>query len=232
MPFVYTSEFISREEARMLRFVTGLFALMLASVSLATENPPLLLRHPTLSATQIVFVYGEDLWSVPREGGVAKRLTAVNGPGAASRPVFSPDGSEIAFTATYDGNADVYVIPANGGTPRRLTYHPAQDLVIGWTRDGKQVLFTSNRSSNPARYTRLFTVSREGGFPSELPLPMGAEGSYSPDGTELAYVPLNHAFEIWKRYRGGRTSPIWIAKLSDSSTTRIPRDNSNDFNPL
>ena len=96
------------------------------------------------------------------------------------------------------------MIPANGGTPKRLTYHPAPDLVIGWTRDGKHILFTSPRSS-ASRYTQLFTVSRDGGFPTELPLPMGAEGSFSPDGAELAYVPLNHAFEIWKRYRGGRT---------------------------
>jgi len=212
----------------MLRFVTGLFALLLANICFADENP-LLLRHPALSATHIVFVYGGDLWSVPREGGVAQRLTAVNG--AASRPVFSPGGSEIAFTGTYDGNADVYVIPASGGTPRRLTYHPSPDLVMGWTRDGNQVLFASNRSST-SRYNRLFTVSRQGGFPSELPLPIAAEGSYSPDGKELAYVPLDHAFEIWKRYRGGRTSPIWIAKLSDSSVTPIPRDNSNDFNPM
>ncbi len=212
----------------MLRFVTGLFALLLANICFADENP-LLLRHPALSATHIVFVYGGDLWSVPREGGVAQRLTAMNG--AASRPVFSPGGSEIAFTGTYDGNADVYVIPASGGTPRRLTYHPSPDLVMGWTRDGNQVLFASNRNS-ASRYNRLFTVSRHGGFPSELPLPIAAEGSYSPDGKELAYVPLDHAFEIWKRYRGGRTSPIWIAKLSDSSVTPIPRDNSNDFNPM
>jgi len=214
----------------MLRFVAGLFALILANVCLADENPPLLLRHPTVSATQIVFVYGGDLWSVAKEGGTAQRLTAANG--AASRPVFSPDGSEIAFTGTYDGNADVYVIPASGGTPRRLTNHPSPDLVMGWTRDGKQVLFASTRSSSTSRYNKLFTVSREGGFPSELPLPIAAEGSYSPDGKELAYVPLDHAFEIWKRYRGGRTSPIWIAKLSDSGITPIPRDNSNDFNPM
>jgi len=102
---------------------------------------------------------------------------------------------------------------------------------VGWTRDGKQVLFASNRNST-SRYNRLFTVSREGGFPSELPLPIAAEGSYSPDGKELAYVPLDHAFEIWKRYRGGRTSPIWIAQLSDSSVIQVPRNNSNDFNPM
>jgi len=213
----------------MLKFVAGVFALLVAGVCCADENPPLLLRHPTVSATQIVFVYAGDLWSVPRSGGTAQRLTA--GTGHASLPVFSPDGSEIAFTGNYDGNADVYVMPATGGTPRRLTYHPAVDEVMGWTRDGKSVLFTSTRESS-SRYSELFTVSREGGFPTKLPLPIGAEGSYSPDGKEIAYVPLDHAFEIWKRYRGGRTSKVWIARLADSSVTAVPRENSNDFNPV
>jgi tricorn protease len=213
----------------MWRSVAGVVALLMASVCWAEENPPLLLHHPTVSATQIVFVYADDLWSVPRAGGVAQRLTA--GPGTASLPVFSPDGSEIAFTGVYDGNADVYVIPATGGTPRRLTYHPAADEVVGWTRDGKSVLFASSRNSY-SFFSRLYTVSRDGGFPTEMPFPIGAEGSYSPDGKEFAYVPLDHAFEIWKRYRGGRTSPVWIARLVDSSYTPIPRENSNDFNPM
>jgi tricorn protease len=215
----------------MMRFAAGLLALLMvaAGVCLADENPPLLLHHPTISATKIVFVYAGDLWSVPRAGGTATRLTA--GVGTASLPVFSPDGNEIAFTGEYDGNADVYVIPASGGTPRRLTYHPAADEVVGWTRDGKSVLFASSRNSY-SFFSRLFTVSREGGFPTELPLPIGAEGSYSPDGKEIAYVPLDHAFEIWKRYRGGRSSKVWIAKLADSSVTAIPRENTNDFNPM
>jgi tricorn protease len=213
----------------MFRLVAGLFVFVTMSVALAFGQSPLLLQHPTLSATQIAFVYAGDLWTVPRAGGAAQRLTA--GIGTVSRPAFSPDGSEIAFTGDYNGNADVYLIPTSGGVPRRLTYHPAPDLVMGWTRDGKQVLFASPRSSFE-NFSRLFTISREGGFPLELPLPIAAEGSYSPDGSQLAYVPLDHAFEIWKRYRGGRTSPIWIAQLSDSSVTKIPRENSNDFNPL
>ena len=93
------------------------------------------------------------------------------------------------------------------------------------------MLFASARTSYE-NFGRLFTISRDGGFPAELLLLIAAEGSYSPDGSQIAYVPLDHAFEIWKRYRGGRTSPIWIARLSDSSVTKIPRDNSNDFNPL
>ena len=213
----------------MLRSASGLIVLIAMSAGLASGQGPLLLQHPTLSATQIAFVYGGDLWSVPRAGGLAQRLTA--GIGTVSRPAFSPDGSEIAFTGNYNGNADVYLIPASGGQPRRLTYHPSPDVVVGWTRDGRQVLFASSRSSFE-NFSRLFTISREGGFPTELPLPIAAEGSYSPDGAQLAYVPLDHAFEIWKRYRGGRTSLIWIAELGDSSVTKIPRENSNDFNPL
>ncbi|MGO8791801.1 MAG: PDZ domain-containing protein [Terriglobia bacterium] len=213
----------------MNRTIAILLALIPVSMGLADAPPPLLLQHPTLSATQIAFAYAGDLWIVPREGGVATRLTS--GAGAVSRPVFSPDGSEIAFTGDYNGNSDVYIIPAQGGEPRRITYHPSLDAVVGWTRDGKQVLFASNRDSYES-FSRLFTISRDGGFPSELPLPIAAEGSYSPDGSQIAYVPLDHAFEIWKRYRGGRTSPIWIAQLADSHITKIPRENSNDFNPI
>jgi tricorn protease len=211
----------------MLRIAAGLLALLFTGICCADENPPLLLRHPTISASQIAFMYAGDLWIVPRAGGTAQRLTS--GVGRSSYPVFSPDGSEIAFNGNYDGSPSVYVIPASGGTPKRLTYHPAGDLVIGWTRDEKSVLFESNRNRF---YAQLFTISRDGGFPTELPLPIAAEGSYSPDGKEIAYVPLDHAFEIWKRYRGGRASKIWIARLADSSWTPVPRENSNDFNPM
>lgn len=213
----------------MLKLAAGVLALLVAGVCCAEENPRLLLRHPTISATQIVFVYGGDLWSVPRAGGVAQRLTS--GVGRSSAPVFSPDGSEIAFTGSYDGNGSIYVMPASGGTPRRLTYHPSGDSVIGWTRDGKSVVFASSGDSY-SRFSQLFTVSRDGGFPAVLPLPIAAEGAYSPDGKELAYVPLDHAFEIWKRYRGGRASKVWIANLADSGVTPVPRENSNDFNPM
>ncbi len=190
----------------------------------------LLLRKPALSRTQIVFTYAGDLWSVPREGGDAKRLTAA--PGVETDAVFSPDGSNIAFTGEYDGNVDVFVMPAAGGVPRRLTYHPGQDGAVGWTPDGKRVLFVSARAvSNDG--ARLYTLPAEGGgLPEELPLPIAIEGSYSPDGSHLAYVPLFQWQEAWKRYRGGQTKKIWLANLADSSIVKIPRDNSNDFNPM
>jgi tricorn protease len=206
-----------------------LLAALTFSVALVAADAPLLLQKPTLSAKEIAFVYAGDLWIVGREGGAARRLTS--GAGVETNPHFSPDGTEIAFTGEYDGNVDVYVVAAAGGVPRRLTWHPAPDQTEGWSPDGKQILFSSNRNSY-SRFGRLFTVSRNGGMPVELPLPIAAEGSYSADGSRLAYVPLDRAFSMWKRYRGGRASPIWIAKLADSSIEKLPRDNSNDFNPI
>ncbi len=205
-----------------------LLALAATSFALAQADKPLLLQKPSLSRTEIVFAYASDLWIVGRDGGDARRLTA--GVGIESDPVFSPDGQWVAFSGEYDGNVDVYVVPASGGIPRRLTYHPGADVAVGWTPDGKRVLFRSSRNSY-SRFNRLFTVPLEGGLPSEVPLPMAEEGSFSPDGSRLAYVPLGRAFTIWKRYRGGRTTPIWIANLADGSVEKIPRENSNDFNP-
>jgi len=198
--------------------------------SSAQSSKPLLLRLPTLSRTQIVFAYAGDLWIVPREGGEASRLT--NGVGTESTPRFSPDGRTIAFTGEYDGNVDVYTIPAAGGVPKRLTYHPGTDILVGWTNDSKQVLFLSQRNSYSGRFARLFTMPIEGVFPTEVPLPMGYAGSYSMDGSKLAYEPIQRAFNAWKRYRGGMASQIWVANLADSSVEKLPRENSNDFNPM
>jgi tricorn protease len=206
-----------------------LLILAMAGVGSAQTDKPMLFRQPTLSKTQIVFAYAGDLWIVPRTGGSAERLTT--GPGTEGLPIFSPDGSMIAFTGEYDGNLDVFVVPAAGGVPKRLTYHPGPDVAIGWTPDGKQIVFRSPRNSYTF-FNRLFTVSVDGGFPTEVPLPMGEQASYSPDGARIAYLPLASAFAQWKRYRGGRTTKIWLARLADSSVEEIPRNNSNDFNPM
>ena len=151
-------------------FLCLLLILFAATASDAQSAKPLLLRHPTLSRTQVAFVYGGDLWVVAREGGEARRLTA--GVGVETRPYFSPDGSQIAFTGEYDGNVDVYVVPSEGGVPRRLTYHPAADTVVGWTPDGTRVLFRSPRTSYTF-FERLYTIPAAGGpeVMTELPLP-------------------------------------------------------------
>jgi tricorn protease len=199
----------------------------------AHASGPLLMQKPTLSKTHIAFSYAGDLWLVSREGGEARLLTS--GEGTKTGPVFSPDGSMIAFSGDYDGNVDVYVMPSEGGVPRRLTHHPAVDEVVGWSPDGKSVLFRSTRNSY-SRFNRLFTVSLEGGLPRELPLPTAEFGAFSPDGKHIAYVPVDNNNRLsaiaWKRYRGGKASRVWIANLGDLNLDQVPRETSNDGNPM
>ncbi len=214
-----------------LRFPSlGLLAILVPLSLTADDQKPMLLRNPSVSRTQIVFAYAGSLWITGREGGDATRLTAG---GHERTPMFSPDGALIAFTGEYDGNEDVYVVPAKGGVPRRLTYHPAADGVVGWTPDGKQVLFRSERAAFANGVVQLFTVPVEGGFPTQVPLARAMAASFSPGGAEIAYVPNAQWQRAWKRYRGGQTRAIWIAHLADSRiVATIPRDNSNDFDPM
>ena len=215
---------------RKLRLLLVALASILSQFSAAQSNPPLLLRFPTVSKTQIVFAYADDLWIVSRDGGAARRLTSAAG--IEGLPYFSPDGSLIAFTGDFDGNRDVFVVPAAGGIPRRLTYHPAEEYVAGWTPDGKKILFNSWGNSFIHFEDQLYTVPLEGGLPTEVPLPIAEDASFSPDGTHIAYVPHPKWQQAWKRYHGGQTTPIWIADLKDSSIVKIPRDNSNDHHPM
>jgi len=211
-------------------FVTCVLTSLLVEPALgrapAKPEAPFHLRSPTLGETKIAFIYADDLWTVPRAGGIAHRL--VTG-GINSGPIFSHDGTQIAFTREVDRTTDVYVVPASGGTPRRLTSHPGPEVAVGWTPDGKAVLFRSPRMSH-AWFDRLFTVPVQGGFASALQLPTGHEGSFSPDGAHLAYIPNSRL--AFKQLRGGGTSPIWVANLGDSSIAAMPRDNSNDFSPM
>jgi tricorn protease len=203
--------------------------------SAKANETPLILNHPAISAKHVVFGYASDLWVVDRNGGEARRLTS--GAGMETHPVISPDGTQVAFAGEYDGNLDVYVVPIEGGEPKRLTYHPDPDLPVAWTPDGKSVLFRSTRSSY-GRFTRLFTVPLTGGLETQVPLPMAEEASYSPDGAQVAYVPFTNTrgfpggYIAWKKYRGGSTPFIWIADLQTSAVEKLPRTDSNDFNPM
>ena len=199
---------------------------ILAGMGLAAEAP-ILAKAPTLNRTAAVFEYGGCLWSVAREGGEARQLTTG---GHEAAPFFSPDGRWIAFSGTYDGNVDVYVMPAQGGSPRRLTWHPDPDIAGGWTPDGRKVLFRSSREAY-ADIDRLYTVPAEGGPVEALPVWRGEDAALSPDGTRLAYVPNQRWQNSWKRYRGGQTTPIYLVRLSDLALEKVPRENSNDSNP-
>ncbi|MDX2029936.1 MAG: PDZ domain-containing protein [Blastocatellia bacterium] len=212
---------------RSILCVVVLFALAGAGYG---QTEATLFREPAVSQTQIAFTYAGDLWIVDRAGGEARRLTS--GVGEETSPQFSPNGQTIAFTGQYDGNTDVYTVPVTGGVPKRLTWHPGADTVVGWTVDGKRVLFSSSRTSY-SFFPRLFTIGTEGpGIPEEIPLPMAERGSFSPDGAQIAYEPLTQWQPEWKRYRGGQMDYIWIARLSDSAVEALPRKNSNDRYPM
>lgn len=220
------------------RSVAAIAALALSATQARSQDAapsgeaPLLLRQPALSATEICFAFAGDIWLVPRAGGVARRLTA--SPGNETGCSFSPDGRWVAYTSTTGRNPDVYAIHTTGGTPKRLTYHPGVDMVRGWTPDGR-VLFVSSRRSytlNSMSTARLFVQAVDAVAPTAIDLPNGWDGSFSADGKRLAYMPIANANSIWKRYRGGRTTPIWIATLADASIERVPRENSTDTRPM
>jgi len=191
-----------------------------------------MLTQPAIGKGRIAFHYANDLWTADQDGRNVRRLTSDQG--VESNAAFSPDGELLAFTASYDGNTDVYVVPAAGGVPKRLTWHPGVDTVQGFTPDGKSVVFTSAREVFTGRYQQLFTVPVGGGFPMKLPIPNAFRGVYSPDGKKIAVNPLSDSFLQWKHYRGGTNSVVWIINLADLSFEKIPQPDGrcNDPGPM
>ncbi|WGH75721.1 PDZ domain-containing protein [Tenacibaculum tangerinum] len=189
-----------------------------------------LLRQPTISNSEIVFIYANDLWKAPIQGGNAIRLTSADG--YESNPHFSNDGSMIAFTAQYDGNTDVYIIPSTGGEPKRLTYHPSDDFVQGWTPDNK-ILFRSSREGKPTQTSKFYTVSLEGGLPKAVKVPRAAYGEFSENGNYIAYTPITSWDAEWRNYRGGQAMPIWILNMQNQQLIKTPqKDKERHLDPV
>ena len=187
------------------------------------------LRQPDVSATHIVFVHANDLWSVEREGGHAVRLTS--SAGAETDPAFSPDGAWIAFSGQYEGNVDVYRMPAGGGQPERLTWHPGADVVQGWTPDG-DVLFESDRDAAPTRRSRFYRVPPTGGLPAPLALPQAHRGGLSGDGAYVAYQETGYFDPEWRNYRGGQALPISIASTATWDRVNPPWEGERQMDPV
>ncbi len=191
-----------------------------------------LLRFPDIHGDKVVFSYAGDLWSASTSGGTATRLTAH--PGVEMFAKFSPDGKWIAFTGQYDGDEQVYVIPATGGVPKQLTFYPSRgplparwgydNQVYGWTPDGKSVVFRSLREYFELGDSRLYTVSVDGGLPVALPMPKSGAGDISPDGTKVVYSPLFRDFRTWKRYSGGWAQQLYIFDLNSHEAEKITDD--------
>ncbi|MEW5875836.1 MAG: S41 family peptidase [Candidatus Zixiibacteriota bacterium] len=200
---------------------------MFATIASAEEAR--LLRFPDIHNDNVVFVYGGDLWTVPVSGGQARKLT--NDDGLELFPRFSPDGEKIAFTGQYDGDQNVFVMPAEGGEPKRLSFHPAtrqtsermgpESIVMDWTNDGSAILYRSREETHSIWEGKLCLVSPEGGYRQELPLPRGGFASFSADGSKIAYCPIFRDFRQWKRYKGGMAQDVWIYDLKQARSEKI-----------
>ena len=201
-----------------------------------------LLRFPALHGNQVVFTYAGDLYTVPVQGGVARRLTS-DPKGFEMFARFSPDGKTLAFTGQYDGNTEVYVMPSEGGEPRRLTHTATlerddvsdrmgpNNIVMAW-KDNDTVVYRSRRNHwNP--FKGELTLARlSGGVPQALPVPRGGWCSFSPDGQQMAYNRIFREFRTWKRYRGGQADEIWLHHFGTGETTRLTSDPAQDIFPM
>lgn len=199
-----------------------------------------MLRFPDIHGEMIAFVYAGDIWTVPASGGTARRLTSH--PGLELFPKFSPDGRWIAFSGEYNSTRQVFVISVDGGEPRQLTYHndvgqlPPRggfdNRILGWTPDGRNVLFRANRVPQSDRLGRPFLVSVEGGLEQPLAITESGGASYSPDGTRLAFTPISNEFRGWKRYRGGQSPDVWIYDLARNTSEQITNTRAQDMVPV
>ncbi|HYC77158.1 MAG TPA: peptidase S41, partial [Planctomycetota bacterium] len=199
-----------------------------------------LLRFPDVHGDRVAFCYAGDLWTASTQGGVATRVTAH--PGLELFPRFSPDGRWLAFTGQYDGDEQVYVVPVEGGEPRRLTWYPARgpltprwgydNQVYGFTRDGKSVLFRSMRDGVELTDTRLYVVPVEGGLPTPLPMPVSGGGDLSPDGTKAVYSPLTRDFRTWKRYEGGWAQDLYVFDFATATLTPVSPSKRTERDPM
>ena len=205
------------------------FIAFIFCVATAANAQTKLLRFPDISGDRTVFTYGGDLWTAPASGGAAIRLTSH--PGMEVFGKFSPDGKWVAFTGQYDGDEQVYVVPAGGGVPRQLTFYPAKgpltprwgwdNQVYGWTADGKRIIFKSQRDSWALPIARLYSVSIEGGPAQPLPMPEAGSGDYSPDSNRIVYSPQSRDFRPEKRYGGGQANALYIFDLKTNDAKRI-----------
>jgi tricorn protease len=210
-------------------FMKSALALLLLILPAAAMAQTKLLRFPDIYGDKVVFTYGGDLWTAPATGGTATRLTAH--PGVEVFAKFSPDGKWIAFTGQYDGDEQVYVMPATGGEPRQLTYYPAKgplpprwgydNQVYGWSNDGKYIIFRSQRDSWALPISKLYRVPVEGGAAEALPMPEAGSGDYSPDGSKMVYSPRTRDFRTEKRYGGGQANTLFIFDLKTDDVKKV-----------
>ncbi|NLO67364.1 MAG: protease [Bacteroidales bacterium] len=216
--------------------------LVLLTLNLQSQEEARLLRFPAIHGDQVVFSYGGDLYSATWPGSTARKLTSHDG--FEIFPKFSPDGKTIAFTAQYDGNTEVFTIPSSGGVPERLTHTATlsrddigdrmgpNNIVMGWTPDGKEVVYRSRKQTFNDFKGQLFKVSASGGLSEELPFSVAGFNSYSPDGKKLAYNRVFREFRTWKYYQGGMADDVWIFDFTTGKSENITNNPAQDIFPM
>ncbi|MDW7679393.1 MAG: PDZ domain-containing protein, partial [bacterium] len=219
-----------------------LVVLLVLPVMVFASDQARLLRFPAIHGNQIVFTYAGDLYSVAADGGIARKLT--NHVGMELFPRFSPNGKWIAFTGQYDGNTEVYRIPAEGGVPQRLTYTATlgrddvsdrmgpNNIVMGWKNNSHEIIFRSRMKSWNPFNGELFLVSADGTMPQQIPVPRGGFCSFSPDDQKMAYNRVFREFRTWKRYRGGMADDIWIYDFKSKQIENITDNPAQDIIPM
>ena len=211
---------------KLLSLLTLIFVFTIPSEAQISAK---LMQYMDVSDTQIVFVYGGDIWLAPKEGGRAVQLTT--SPGEESWPKFSPDGTHIAYTASYNRNSDVYVIPVEGGLPVRVTHQSYGDRLIDWHPDGEKLLFASRLHMGQRSSQKFFMVDKEGGLAEPLEIPYGELASFSPEGDKLVYITKITENYPFKRYGGGLASELIIYDSNENSFERITENEINDGKP-
>ncbi len=189
-----------------------------------------LCRYPDVSKTEIVFVYANDLWIAPKQGGTARPLASPRG--FEGSPRFSPDGKSIAFRGNYDQGLDLYTISSQGGIPQRVTHHPTVEGLCDWTPDGAGLIFMASGIDGLSRAAKLYSVPASGGLPTMLPVPYGANGSLDKTGEWLAYTPHSTDNRTWKRYRGGMATDVWLFNVKTGESRRITDWEGTDTLPM
>jgi tricorn protease len=229
----------------LFRFAIALVLLLVIDRPVSAQNLPnttRLLRFPTTNGSQIVFCYAGQLYTVGKEGGIARRLTS--GPGYTSFSHFSPDGKQIAYTSHYDGNTEVYVMPGEGGEPKRITTTTTvgrddvsdrmgpNNIVMGWENTKPLVVFRSRMRSFNSFIGELYTAGMDGDLPQQLPVPRGGFASFSPDDSKMVYNRVFREFRTWKHYRGGMADDVWLFDFKSGQLQNLTNDPSQDICPM